>query len=389
VKTAIFVAAASLVISSFSAPVEASELTKGFKTGTPDIKAISLLETGPDGLLFIADSKSGNIFAIDTGDISEPTADTENFAIADLEGKIGAMLGTSAEDIMIHDMAVNQISGNTYLSVSRARSSWTSRWVFPNELADAKILLRVTVEKKIEEFKLENVSFAKMSIPNPVDLNQAHRWKEGITTRADAFTGLVYEDGKLYVSGLSNEEFASAMWTMDFPFNDEPSWTTLEVFHGAHGKFETHAPIRAFLPYELNGKSHILASYLCTPLVTFPTSDLASGKGIKGRTIAELGSGNYPIDMVSVKHEDKEFIVISHSMLPLMTINKAEIEDHNKMPGIERESPTYLEGAEYTPRSGNGVQQMDNFGEGGIMALQRLPSGKLDMVALSVGRLAY
>jgi len=389
VRTLTIVTAVLVALGGFATQGFAGDLTKDFKSGTPDIKAMSILEFGPDGILFIGDSKSGKIFAVETGDVAEPTADLERYAVDDLEGKIAALLGTNSEDVMIHDMAVNPISANSYISVSRGRANWTSRWTFPNELEDARILLRVTAEKTIEEFPLTNVKFAEAALPNPVDLNVEHRWKKGITTRADAITELVYDDGKLYVSGLSNEEFASTMWSMDFPFAGETTWTTLEIFHGAHGEFETHAPIRAFLPYQVEGQSFILASYLCTPLVTFPTEGLANGTHVKGKTISELGSGNYPIDMVRAEWEGKEFIVMSNSMLPLLTIDIAEIAKYNEMPGITTEPDTYLAGAPYTPRAGNGIQHMDNFGDKGILCLQRTPSGKLDMVALSVERLAF
>ncbi|MCZ6765723.1 MAG: hypothetical protein O7D32_02195 [bacterium] len=388
-KILTILAAAVLTLAGIVTQSHASEMTKDFEVGTPNIKSMSILEFGPDGILFIGDSKGGNVFAIETGDVLPPTADLQRFAVQDLEGKIAAMLGTGAEDLMIHDMAVNPISANTYIAVSRARSTWTSGWVLPNELADATILMRVTAEKTIEEFPLTHVKFARASLPNPVDLNVEHRWKKGVTTRADAITAIAYDDGTLYLSGLSNEEFASTMWSMGFPFKGDATWATLEIFHGAHGEFETHAPIRAFLPYQLDGQSYILASYLCTPLVTFPTKDLSNGQHIMGKTIGELGSGNYPIDMVSAEWEGRQFIVMSNSMLPLMTFNVAEITKYNAMQGITTEPDTYLAGASYTPRAGNGVQHMDNFGDRGILCLQRMPSGKLDMVALSVERLAF
>ena len=379
---------AALVIGVAGA-ANASELTKDFESGKPDIKAMSLLEFGPDGLLFIGDSKSGAVFAVETGDLEFAGDNLERFAILDLEQKIAAMLGTTPEEVLIHDMAVNPLSLNTYVAVSRGRTGWNSRWLFPNDLADASILLRIGTDKSITEFPLTDVRFAKADLPNPVDLNKEHRWKKGVKVRADAMSGLVYADGKLYISGLSSEEFSSAMWQMDFPFDGKSAWTTLEIFHGAHGEYETHAPIRAFVPFELSGQPSILAAYLCTPLVTFPIGDLADGTHIKGKTISELGSGNYPIDMVAAEWDGKRFIVISHSMLPLMTIDIAEIEKYNDMPGITTEPDTYLAGASYTPRSGNGVQHMDNFGERGILALQRMPSGKLDMIAMSVERLAF
>jgi hypothetical protein len=46
--------------------------------------------------------------------------------------------------------------------------------------------------------------------------------------------------------------------------------TTLENYHGAHGKYETEAPVRAFVTYPLKGKSHLLAAYL--PTSSTPTA---------------------------------------------------------------------------------------------------------------------
>ena len=111
-------------------------------------------------------------------------------------------------------------------------------------------------------------------MPNPVDPQKKHVWKEGISQRAEAITDLVFADGTLFVAGLSNEEFAATLWRVPFPFKGAVAATTLENFHGAHGKYETESPIRAFVAYPLRGKQQILAAYLCTPLVTFPLEDL-------------------------------------------------------------------------------------------------------------------
>ena len=51
---------------------------------------------------------------------------------------------------------------------------------------------------------------------------------------------------------------------------------------------------------KINGQSTLLASYTCTPLVTIPTTEIKAGATIKGKTIAELGYGNTPIDMLVV-----------------------------------------------------------------------------------------
>ena len=247
-----------------------------FETGKPALKSMSALTFGPDGILFIGDGKGGAVFAIDLGDTT-PRKSNEGMRVAQIEAKLAAFLGTTADEVMVHDMAVNPISQNTYLAVSRGRSDWSSRCLLPNDVADASALIKVSPEGLIGDVSLNNVRFASSPLPNPVDDEKTHLWKRGISLRADTITDLVVHDGTVYVAGLSNEEFASTMWRVPYPFAEGTTATTLEIFHGAHGEYETHAPIRTFVPYELNDEEHLLAAYLCTPLVTFETSDLKDG----------------------------------------------------------------------------------------------------------------
>jgi hypothetical protein len=203
--------------------------------------------------------------------------------------------------------------------------------------------------------------------------------------RVDTITDIEYVDGKVIVAGLSNEEFASTIWQMEFPFSDKSTYTTLEIFHGAHGEYETHAPIRTFVPYRIEGEAKLLASYLCTPLVTFSLSDLSNGEHVKGTTVAEFGSGNYPLDMVVFEYNDKEMIVLSNSSLPLLTFDPTDI---SKQKSITEEVPAYTAGVPYVARAYSGVMQIDALNSEWVLALRRMPSGKLDLVSLSTRRLA-
>lgn len=368
-------------------PTEASNLTTHFKAGTPEIQSMGTLAFGPDGVLFVGDSKAGAVFAIETGD--DVAGDrAERFSISDIEGKLAGLLGTTRDDVMIHDMIVNPVSKNVYLSVSRSRAEWKSPWTLPNDLTDAQILLMVKSDDSIEEVNLKDKRFLKIDLPNPVSEEKMHQWKEGLSLRVDAITDLVFEAGRLYVSGMSAEEFSAALWHIDAPFNNDFSWGTVEIYHGAHGQWETFAPIRTFLPYELNNESHILASYLCTPLVTFRAGDIDGGKHVKGHTVAEFGSGNFPLDLVSANHEGKDFFVMANSMLPLMTFDPESVTEYMAKPGIISETQTYTEGVPYVARAGSGIIELDNFNDKFLVALQRMPNGNLDLVALTIARLA-
>ena len=65
----------------------------------------------------------------------------------------------------------------------------------------------------------------------------------------------------LYVAGLSHDKSASTMWKVPYPSGPQPTATMLEIFHGAHGEDETHAPIRTFLPCSLGDESYLKASW--------------------------------------------------------------------------------------------------------------------------------
>ena len=125
---------------------------------------------------------------------------------------------------------------------------------------------------------------------------------------------------KLAVAGLSNEEFASTLRVIDFPFGGEEASSSVEIYHGAHGKLETHSPIRTLIPLELAGEPNIVASYTCTPLVTIPVKQIQPKAHIKGRTVAELGNRNRPLDMIEYEKDGKQFILMANSSRGIMKI---------------------------------------------------------------------
>lgn len=374
IKRILAIALILVVVSAYYNPGKARQ------KGTPDIKSMSQLEFGDEGILFVGDSEGGIIYAIDLQD-SEKSQFQEAISIADLEGELADMLGTSSENILIHDMAINPISRNVYLSVSRGRAKWSTKWHLPNDLASADVLIRLTPEGDFSEVKLEDVSYSSASLPNPIDSEIEHRWKKGVRLRVDAITDLTYHNGKVYAAGLSNEEFAASMWIAPYPFKKNVQASTLEIFHGAHGKYETSAPIRTFLPYDLNDKSHMMAAYLCTPLVTFETDKLGSQSHVKGRTVAEFGAGNIPLDMVLYQSNGKDYVLMSNSQLPLLIFDPEDVESYEGE--ITTEVEGYLAGVKYTPRSGSGVQELADLNDEYILATQRMPSGKLSLVSLS------
>ena len=358
------------------------QIRQSLKSGTPDPESMSVLVFSPDGVLFIGDSKGGAVFAVDTE--AERKDDAEPIQLTNVEAAVAARLGAQPDEVMIHDLAVHPVSYEVYLSVSRGRGDWTSRWELPNHVADASILLKVTHEGAIEEVALDGVRFARIALPNPVAADKKHPFMTELSLRTDTITDMALSGDTLFVAGLSNEEFASALWRVPVPFEDGTSATTVEIYHGAHGAYETHAPIRTFVPYELGGEEHILAAYLCTPLSLFKVKELENATHLKGRTIAEFGSGNYPLDMVVVEGSESDRIIIANSNLPLIIVDSADIEAFDGQ--IIEQPEEYSAGVEHVKRSGTGIQQIDLMDNRFLVTLQRMPNGSLDLGATPLRR---
>ncbi len=355
--------------------------TANFALSKAPVQSMGTLTFGPEGILFVGDQIGSAVYAFDTGDKQPGSA--EKIDLQDLEAKIGGLLGADAKDVLIHDMAVNPISRNVYLTVSRARQNWNTVWLLPNDVGNANVLLKITPEGKISEVSLDPIAHSKVDLPNPVDPNAIDDWKK-TKASASTITDLAYADGKLYVAGLGNDAFNSTMRVANFPFNGSLQTTGLEVYHGAHGAYETNAPVRAFLPYKINGKNALVAAYLCTPLALFPIEDLKHGGQVRGRTVAELGSGNYPLDMVAYQKEGKDFIFILNSQRGPMRVAAEHLASTDV--NITERVPAYT-GLPFEHLHGSGYLQADNFGSQAIVVLARTQSGSLNLETLPLRRL--
>lgn len=361
-------------------------LTKDFVRGKANIQSMSVMTFGPEGILFIGDSQAGKIFALDFND-REKAEKIESFQLEDLESKLAGLMGTDKNGVLIHDMAVNPISQNIYLAVSRADALQLGFWKRANDIANASILLRINTKGEIEEVALDDISHSVTEVPAVIEEGEVN-WRKS-DQRTDAITDIAYDDNRLYVAGLSNEEFASALRVLDFPFGKEASFSTVEVWHVAHGKSETEAPIRTLLPYTVKGEKMILAAYTCTPFVTIPVEGLKNGEHIKSTTIAEFGWGNMPIDIVSYRNarSGKDKILMSNTSKALIQINADELEKDNEALTEALQPGEYAIGLPHNVYSIVGVSQMDNFGEDHILVLQLMPNGHLNLRAFPTNRL--
>ncbi len=348
----------------------AAHLTDSFKEGAPNLKSIGQLAFGPEGILFAADTKAAAVVAIATGDTQ--AAPAQAIRVAGIDQKVAALLGTTADQITINDLAVNPVSRKAYLSVSRGRG--------PDA---APALVRVDSAGQLELVGLEKVKHSRAELADaPLDkmVGEGNRQSN---RRMESITDIAYLDGKLLVAGLSNEEFASTMRTIPFPFATVKNGAAVEIYHAAHGRYETQAPIRTFVPINIGNEPQLLAAYTCTPLVQLPLKDLASGAKVKGKTVAELGNRNRPLDMIVYQKDGKDFLLLANSARGVMKVSTDKIEEAESL--TEPVQGGGSKGLTYETVAGvTGVEQLAAFDAKNALVVRKDASGAQNLEALAL-----
>src|SRR5438445_2607421 len=106
-----FVLATLVAMALAAGSLSAADLTSSLQKGTPDLKSAGPLAFGPDGVLFVGDTRGAAIFAINTGD-RKGAESAGGIKVDQIDEKIASMLGTNTKGIKINDLAVNPASGN-------------------------------------------------------------------------------------------------------------------------------------------------------------------------------------------------------------------------------------------------------------------------------------
>jgi hypothetical protein len=341
--------------------------SRGLHFGRAPVQSLGAMTFGPDGTLFIADVKGAALFAFDPGDAGTSSFG-ERVLAKDLDRRVASLLGTTADRIRFHDMAVAPKSHNVYLTVARQDGE-----------TEQPALVRVRGTKDLEVVDLERIKFATTPLPEAPARDTKTPWGQPQWTLA--VTDLAFADGQLYVAGLSNEQFASALRRVPFPFGKTGAVNTVEIYHTSHDRWETAAPIEAFLPISIGGVPMIVAGYGCSPIATFRRADFAGTAHLKGRTVAELGGGNRPLDIIRYQKDGHEYLLIANSHRTLMKMDAEALGTAPEMtkPVNETFKPG---GLSYLPVASAGVMHIDNLNDEYIAVLQRdLETGSVDLVA--------
>jgi hypothetical protein len=262
----------------------AQTLLKNPTTGNPNVKSVDAISFGPQGLLLIGDSKGRQLVAVDTGD-TKPLNWTKT-EVAGIKDQLAGRIGTTAKGIEINKLAVNPASHTAYFAIRGL---------------DTKMDMILTLDGsgKISDFPLDNVKYVAVPLP-----------QEGKTAK---ITDIAWAGDRVLVAAQAGETFSSRILSVIAPLGADKTGVTFstKTFHVGHNKWETQAPLRVVIPYEEDGKKHVVGSFTCTPIVKYPLDDVKPNAEIKGTSVIELGTGNTPQDMFTYEKNGKTYILMN------------------------------------------------------------------------------
>ena len=324
----------------------AGEAGSGALRSAGPLRSAGALAFGPKNVLFVGDITGAGVHAFELRDSDlEPQTDVElgnfqNFEGRDLllglDQKLAALFGTTYDRVAVNDLVIHQPSQQIFLSVERGRGT------------DAIPAIVKVNHGKLEVLDLDQIPHRKVAIPNEPGQKAMLEFEP---QRVYAITDVKYYKGEIFVTGVSNQRFASTLYRIPYPFDGQMSTSTVEMWHPTHGEFETRAPIIRQLIREVHGEPYLFGVYGCTPLVRFPLSALKNGAHVRGETIGELGYGSNPLDMLTFSDP------FDHTEYLLVTID---------VRGAARIAIADLETAQAEPTGGP-----IDFGPGGLGRTQR------------------
>jgi len=338
-----------------------------------------ILAFGPDNVLFVGDSKNATVHAIETEatELKQPIP----YNLEGLDALLAKKIGVDSRDIIVNDMKIHPLSQEAYISLKKGHAPG----------AESMIAIINPMTSEIRFLAATPANSTKVAINNPAS-EELKLWGETPASSL-TITDMDYHDGMLYVAGLTNGEFASNVRKINYPFDGaQAAVNSVEIYHAVHTQMETRAPIRTMLFEELNGVSTLVASYTCTPLVTIPAEEIKQEASIKGKTIAELGYGNTPIDMLVVQSQgfdgsiSKSLLVTNKnrggSLIPFASLEAGA--SGKGMVGMRAMAPTGLDGMTEIPTAN--VMQIDVQNAQFLAVLRRnIDTGAIDLVSEMTG----
>jgi hypothetical protein len=191
-----------------------------------EIRSISRLAVGPGNVLFVADWKTARVHALSLPEAARKPPGTA-FNIFDLEPLLSKQVGGAR--FTVEDMVSRPGTGEVYVALSYGAARMPALIVVTSDQRARRIDLKAA----------RSTSIALRDVPT----TDYKFWKE-MPERSFTVTDMKWHAGELFFAGLSNQEFASTLRRVKYPFDSQQSITSIEIYHTGHNLIETRAPIR-------------------------------------------------------------------------------------------------------------------------------------------------
>jgi hypothetical protein len=343
-----------------------------------DMQSASILAFGPGNVLFVGDSKGSALFALPTSDT--PDSSSAFFNVYGVDRKIAGLLGVPVDQLTINDMAVHPASHVAYLAVTRGAGEHAAPAI-------------VTVDHRGNVRLVDIASARAQRVPLKNPLPEQPGMAVGRIPPANlTITDVVYHDGAVYISGLTNGAFRSTLRRVRYPFAGSTSEDAyIEMYHTVHNRNETKAPINKFTILDLNGEPTVIAAYTCTPLVAVPVRALADGARVHGKTIAEIGFASIPSDIVSYVEKtpdgkSRPVLLVTDKQRSAALFALDDVAAASRGPGMTKPSMFDPAGVHYRPLPLAGVMRVDNQDDQLLLTLRRnVDTGDYDLLSWRKG----
>ncbi|MEM9738549.1 MAG: hypothetical protein AAF829_01680 [Pseudomonadota bacterium] len=344
--------------------------------------SLTELEFGGTNILFAASNDDGSVYAFTLDDSlagAAPERPTP-YNFEDFGTQLSAFLGVAPLDITFNDLAVHPVSSAAFLSLTIQSTDGAK-----------PALVRITQDGTFTLIDTSMLDSSSVSLAATAS-DDVVFWRD-IPATSLTVTDLEFDDGKLLVAGLSTGEFASTLRQIDYPFTGAESVSTIEMFHTAHNQNETRAPIRAMATVMIDGDPTLVAAYTCTPLVTIPTASLADGNHVVGKTVAELGYGNVPVEVLAVtaynmQQQPEDFLLVINREMSANLIKMEDLAAAANGPGLTTSFQGLGDtmGVENTRHPLSGVIQADNQDAQFLLMLRRnIDTGEMELISQMKG----
>ncbi|MEL7058019.1 MAG: hypothetical protein AAGL09_16940 [Pseudomonadota bacterium] len=355
-----------------------SDVEPAIEVGPPPV-SLTVLEFGGPNTLFAADDVQNKVYALELAEIPDETGNLQSvpYNLVGFGSQLAAFFEVSPFDITYHDLAVHPVTKTAFVSLSMSGKD-----------GDQSALVMVSPQGEIANLDYQTLTYTSVDIAEPADPSVTF-WRD-ISAPTLSVTDFEYDGGQLYVAGLSNGEFASTLRTISYPFDASVETTSIEMFHTAHNQNETRAPIRAMAMVDLDGAKTMVAAYTCTPLVTIPVDALDDGAHVVGNTVAELGYGNRPLEVLSLtaynmERQPEQFVLVINRE---MSANLIKLEDLAAAPALTEPFAALGDtlGVDGTHIPFAGILQADDQDAQFILTLRRnIDTGDVDLISSMKG----